>query len=252
VDYLNLTFEEGFKLNVDRLADQIRPNTRLVSLTNPHNPTGAVIGEAELREVIDLVEDKGCYLLLDETYRDMTFGTPPPLAASLSPRTISVSSLSKTYGLPGLRLGWLVCQDKGLMETFLAAKEQIHISNSVVDEEIAYRYLQDKDKHLCRLKAHIDLNLSLVKEWMASQRHLEWVEPAGGVVCFPRIKADVPIDVDRFYDVLNTTYSTYVGPGHWFEMDRRYMRVGYGWPAKDELELGLQNITRAVREAIRR
>jgi aspartate/methionine/tyrosine aminotransferase len=160
-----------------------------------------------------------------------------------------VSSLSKTYGLPGIRLGWLVCQDKELMETFLAAKEEIHICNSVVDEEIACRYLQVKGSHLQRIKAHIDRNFRLVQKWMENQHDLEWVEPAGGVVCLPRIKPGLPVDVDRFYDVLNMTYKTYVGPGHWFEMGRRYMRVGYGWPSKDELELGLRSITRAVHEA---
>lgn len=90
---------------------------------------------------------------------------------------------------------------------------------------------------------------SVVKDWKESQHDLEWVEPAGGVVCLPRIKPELALDVDRFYDILNTTHGTYVGPGHWFEMDRRYMRVGYGWPSKDELALGLRNITRAVQES---
>jgi aspartate/methionine/tyrosine aminotransferase len=72
-DYLDLTFEEEFKLNADRLADRIRPNTHLVRLTNPHNPTGSVMSEAELQKVIELVEDRQCHLLFDETYREMTF-----------------------------------------------------------------------------------------------------------------------------------------------------------------------------------
>ena len=84
-----------------------------------------------------------CYLLYDETYRDMVFGEKLPLAASLSKNVISISSISKAYGLPGIRLGWLLCQDQKLFNTFLAAKEQIFICNSVIDEEIAYLFLKE-------------------------------------------------------------------------------------------------------------
>lgn len=247
--YLRLTFDNQFKVNLERLGELMTPETRLVSLTCPHNPTGSMMTKADLERVIELVEANGCYLLFDETYREMTFGEVLPLAASLSPRAISISSLSKTYGLPGIRMGWLICRDKGLMETFLAAKEQIFISNSVVDEEIAYRYLLDKQTHLQRIQAHIRTNFEIIKAWIQKQQSIEWVEPGGGVVCFPRIKPDLDVDVDRFYEILNDTYKTFVGPGHWFESDRRHMRIGYGWPGKEELEQGLNNITLAVQEA---
>jgi aspartate/methionine/tyrosine aminotransferase len=97
-----------------------------------------------------LVERKGTYLLLDETYRDMSFGEKLPIAATLSDRVISISSMSKSYGLPGIRIGWLISKNKSLMETFLAAKEQICITNSVVDEEIAFQYLQKKEQFCSR------------------------------------------------------------------------------------------------------
>lgn len=135
------------------------------------------------------------------------------------------------------------------METCLAAKELIHISHSVVDEEIAFRYLKRKSTHLAKIKEEIDVKFGIMKSWMNHQDELEWCEPAGGVVCFPRIRQEIDVDIDRFYQVLNTTYKTFVGPGHWFESERRYMRIGYGWPTKDDLEQGLQNISRAIREA---
>jgi aspartate/methionine/tyrosine aminotransferase len=182
----------------------------------------------------------------------MSYSKTPPLAASLSPRAISVSSLSKTYGLPGLRMGWLICRDERLKETFLAAKEQIHIGHSVLDEEIAFRYLEKKDAHLKKIKEMIAVKFETMRNWIAQQEELEWREPAGGVVCFPRIKETIDLDIDGFYRILNEKYKTFVGPGHWFEHDRRYMRIGYGWPPGDELERGLANITRAVREATRK
>ena len=249
VDFLRLEFENQYRLDMDEVTDRITPQTRLVSVTCPHNPTGSMISESDLRRLVEIVEGKGCTLLVDETYRDMSYSGKLPLAASLSPRAISVSSLSKSYGLPGIRLGWLVCRNAKLMETFLAAKEQIFISNSVVDEEIGYRFLANKAEHLQKINAHIQTNFAILKAWMAEQEDMEWVEPSGGVVCFPRIKPGAEVDIDRFYQVLNTVYKTFVGPGHWFESDRRHMRVGYGWPKADELRGGLENITKAIMAA---
>jgi DNA-binding transcriptional MocR family regulator len=78
---------------------------------------------------------------------------------------------------------------------------------------------------------------------------IEWVPPAGGVVCFPRVRADEPFDAGEFYRRLLADYGTYVGPGHWFEADDRHMRIGYGWPTTDELRAGLAGISGALREA---
>jgi len=248
-DYFRLSFEEKFCPNLKKLEQMIQPNTRVVSLTYPHNPTGTTMSESELREVISLVESKGCYLLFDETYRDMTFGQPLPVAASLSPKAISVSSLSKSYGLPGIRIGWLITQDTALMETFLAAKEQIFICNSLVDETIADHFLAKRGQYFPKIQAQIQMNFETVKTWIECNCELEWVEPSGGCVCFPRIKPDVDVNLEKFYKILNETYKTFVGPGHWFEMDRRYMRIGYGWPNKQNLEEGVQCITKAIKEA---
>ncbi len=249
MDFYPLTFDNGFRIDVDDIASRITPATKLVSLTCPHNPTGSMITEADLLRLIAAVEAKGCHLLFDETYREMSFGKVLPPAAALSPSVISVSSLSKTYGLPGIRMGWLICRDKTLMQTFLAAKEQIFISNSVVDEEIAYQFLSRKAEHLQRIRQHIDTNFAITKAWMAEQTDFEWVEPQGGCVCFPRIKPDSGVDVEKFYKLLNTVYKTFTGPGHWFESDRAHMRVGFGWPSKDELARGLNNITQALNAA---
>lgn len=139
VSFLDLRFDDGFHIDPERLMALVTPRTKYVSITLPHNPTGVMMTEADLRQVIAAVERAGCRLLVDETYREMTFGEPLPVAATLSERVISVSSLSKTYGIPGIRTGWLVCRDRGLLTTFLAAKEQIGICGSVVDEEIAAR-----------------------------------------------------------------------------------------------------------------
>lgn len=250
ISYLNLEFEKNYELDITELENLITPATKLVSLTYPHNPTGALIDVSTLEKIIELIKRKNTLLLLDETYRDMSFAPQLPIAASLSDKVISISSMSKSYGLPGIRIGWLLCKNHRLMETFLAAKEQIIITNSVVDEEIAYQYLRIKEKLFAPVKATILRNFSILKKFMQQQDKLEWVVPLGGCVCFPRIKKNIPVDIPTFHDVLLNKYSTYVGRGHWFEEDGRYMRIGYSWDKTDKLEKGLSNILNAIDEAM--
>jgi aspartate/methionine/tyrosine aminotransferase len=254
IDYLDLHFEDGFKLNLNSFERQIKADTKLVSLTNPHNPTGTVMSETDLRAVLEIIEASNAYLLFDETYRDMNFNKIAPLAASLSTRAISVSSMSKSYGLPGIRMGWLICSDKMLQEKFLAAKEQIFIGNSVLDEEVAYQVFLKRETILEPTRAQIRSNFSILRTWMLEQQHLSWIEPSGGVVCFPKISSD--IDVKKFYNLLEAS-GTFVGPGHWFEQSDRvtvttpdqHFRLGYSWASTSDLELGLKNITLALETA---
>jgi len=250
ISYLDLTFEDEWRVDVDALVVLMTPRTRYVSITVPHNPTGQMMGEADLRRLLGIVEERGCRLLVDETYREMTFGGPLPVAATLSPQAISVSSLSKTYGIPGIRTGWLVCKDAELMQIFLGAKEQIGICGSVVDEEIAYQALRQRGAWLPEINGRIQEALAVTREWMDGEELTEWVEPKGGVVSFPRIKLDVPVDVDEFYRVLTEDFGTYVGPGHWFEQSRRHFRLGFGWPTLDELRGGLAGISGALRASL--
>jgi aspartate/methionine/tyrosine aminotransferase len=216
-----------------------------VSITVPHNPTGQVMPEADLKRIIALVEQAGCRLLVDETYREMTFAGPLPCAAALSTRAISVSSLSKTYGIPGIRAGWLLCRDPELMETFLAAKEQIGICGSVVDEAIGLAAYSQADAWLASVQVPLKAAFDSVARWIEGEPMLEWVKPSGGCVCFPRIVGE--IDMAVFYATLNDIHGCYVGPGHWFEQDDRYFRLGYGWPRPDELAGGLKAISASLR-----
>jgi len=250
ISYLDLDFDKNFRLDIDRLESLIMPRTKLVSLTCPHNPTGAMLSESELRAIIEMVERKGCLLLLDETYRELTKGHILPVAATLSDRVISVSSLSKSYGIPGVRMGWIVSLDRKLMELFLCAKEQIGICGSVVDEHLGWEALRQRESWLSEIKEYVGTAFVVLKDWIAGEDRMEWVEPSGGAVCFPRIHLDLQGDMDEFYKTLNEKYGTYVGPGHWFEQDRRFMRIGYAWPTLDELKGGLAGLSGALDETI--
>jgi aspartate/methionine/tyrosine aminotransferase len=194
-----------------------------------------------------LTRERGCLLLVDETYRDLSYDGPLPLAASLGDHVISVSSLSKAYGVPGIRVGWLINRDPALQELFLAAKEQISICGSVVDEWIGEQVLTRRDELLQPTLAEMRKRLGRVREWIANEELLEWVEPSGGVVCFPRMRDEPAGGTAAFYERLLGQHGCYVGPGHWFEMPDTYFRLGYGWSSGDELDSGLEAISKALR-----
>ncbi|OBQ81955.1 pyridoxal phosphate-dependent aminotransferase [Mesorhizobium sp. WSM3873] len=248
ISYVDLDFDEGFAVEVARVAAAVRPNTRLISVTCPHNPTGTMMTGADLDALVALAESRRCRLLVDETYRDLSYGERLPSAASLSPSAISVCSLSKAFGIPGIRIGWLVSKDHALQETFLAAKEQIGICGSVIDEAIARSMLERRDAFLASLLPEMAKRRDIVQAWIDGEPVVDWVRPQGGVVGFPRLNVDAGFDLDRFYARLLEEHGTYVGPGHWFEMPKRFFRVGFGWPKEAELRGGLQAISAALRD----
>lgn len=251
IKYIDIHFEDDFALDIGKIKSLITSRTKYISVTYPHNPTGACLREQEMKDLVQLADGYNIRLLVDETYRDMVYGEQLPLAAEYSHNVISISSLSKTYGLPGIRVGWIICRDAQLLETFLAAKEQIHICGSVLDEEVAFHYLQQKEKHFQRIQKDIRQKFDIIKDWMMGQDEFEWIEPKGGAVAFPRICRPEKVDIDKFYDILLKKYGTYTGPGHWFDMPRHYMRIGYGWPSKQQLHEGLQALSRSIAEAAR-
>lgn len=248
ITYIDLSFDKGFALDLDEIAAALRPATRYISVTCPHNPTGTVMSRADLDALIALAESHDCYLLVDETYRDLSYGRKLPAAASLSARAISVSSLSKAFGIPGIRIGWLVTRDADLYERFLAAKEQIGICGSVIDEAIARKALEDRDAFLADLLPRMTARRDLVQAWIDSEPLVDWIRPEGGVVGFPRMKVGRDFDLDRFYRNLLEKHGAYVGPGHWFDMPKTYFRLGFGWPTEDELKGGLAALSAALRD----
>ena len=248
ISFVDLAFADGFAIDIERIKAAIQPNTKLISVTCPHNPTGTMMSRANLDALAALAEASNCHLLVDETYRDLSYGRRLPSAASLSPKAISVSSLSKAFGIPGIRIGWLITRDAQLQETFLAAKEQIGICGSVIDEGIARGMLERRDAFLGTLLPEMAKRRDIVQTWIDREPLVDWVRPQGGVVGFPRLNVEPGFDLDRFYVNLLENHGTYVGPGHWFEMPKRFFRVGFGWPTEAQLRGGLDAISVALRQ----
>ncbi|KAI9929451.1 hypothetical protein MW887_000922 [Aspergillus wentii] len=122
--FVDLALESHFQIDSAAVESAAQPHTKMISITTPHSPIGAVISRATLDALVVLTKEKGILLLVDETYADMSYDERLPIAASLRDLVISVSYLSKSYGIPGIRLGWLINKNPSLQETFLAAKEQ--------------------------------------------------------------------------------------------------------------------------------
>lgn len=248
VELYELQFADGFSLDIDKMIAMLKPATKLVNITYPHNPTGTMITSEELQRLAAACDKNGTYLVVDETYGDLTVGERLPHVCNLTEYGVCLESLSKAIGVPGIRTGWIVTKNKQLLEMLVAAKEQICICGSVVDEECAYQVLQRNEELMAPIRRDIAEKFAIVCEVLDNQDVLEWVKPSGGVICFPHIKDEIELDINEFYDVLNNKYGVFVGPGHWFDMDDRYFRVGYAWPDKEQLRTGLLGLVSAVKE----
>lgn len=253
IDFFDLTIANGWKLDIEAFCSRITPDTTLVSITTPHNPTGTIISQASILQIVERMTAVAplCRLLVDETYREMVFDQGAannlPFAATLHNKIISVSSLSKTYGLPGLRMGWILSKDREFQDLLLCAKEQIILSGSVIDEEVSAQLLAKQSELLPAIRSEIQKRREIVINWLAANHDIiECVIPEGGVVCFPRIK--VAIDTAVFYERLYTETGTILGPGHWFEQSDAFFRLGFGWSTVEQLHTGLACIAKLVRE----
>jgi aspartate/methionine/tyrosine aminotransferase len=238
-----LKWNDEFRPDLDELRKLIKPNTKLITLTHPNNPTGSVITRDELKEAVEIAEEAGAFLMVDETYREMSFDTPPPLAATLSDQAISLTSMSKTWGLPGIRIGWVVAQ-RPIIEAIRAVREQVTICNSSLGEAISKKVLEDREEILPKLREAMLSNYSIVKNWMEDQKWLEWVEPKSGVVCAPRLRNGQ--STDKLCELLVTKYRTFTVPGSRMELEGHF-RLGFGGEA-EELIKGLDRLKTALNE----
>jgi hypothetical protein len=235
-------FEEGFRLDPDRVVAALTPRTRLVVLTNPHNPTGVLCGREELAALGALADLRGFFVLADEIYLDAVQGPMPPVAASLSPRIITTASLTKAYGLAGLRCGWALA-DTAVSEEIRRARDLVDGSGSVLAERAAVAAFDHLPALAARARAILAPNFARFGAFMAGQPALEWVAPAGGTVAFPRLRGLV--SADAFVERLLRDFETAVVPGRFFGAPA-HVRVALGIPA-DRLERGLDALGRALR-----
>lgn len=182
---------DHWSLDIDRVADAVRPNTRLVTINFPHNPTGAILSLDRYKALIELCRKHGIYILHDEIFNGLgrSGAEHLPFVTDLYERGLSLNVTSKSFGLPGLRLGWIACQDRDVLSRMERMKHYLSISNSGPSERLTLIALNNRRKLLSRNCAIVDENLPKWAAFFAAHETLfEWYEPDGSCMAFPRYK----------------------------------------------------------------
>lgn len=193
VSGIALDENDNWNLDLDELRRLIRPNTKLISINFPHNPTGKVLEKAVLDELIAVAAKHGIYLFSDEAYRllERDDSKRLPQIADIYERGLSLNVMSKAYGLPGLRIGWIATRDKDLLQRLERTKHYLSICNSAPSEYLACLALKCAGTILDRNRKLITQNLELLNGFFASRADLfDWTVPDGGCIGYPRYKGE--------------------------------------------------------------
>jgi aspartate/methionine/tyrosine aminotransferase len=221
--------ESGWNFDVDVLASKMRTNTRLVVVNFPHNPTGFMPTGNDFIAMVEIVRERGAYLLSDEMYRylEVDPGTRLTAACELYEGAFSLSGLSKSFGLPGLRVGWLVAQDRQGLEPISKLKDYTTICGSAPSELLAIIALQNKETILKQQITRVRKNLSVLDAFF--ERHQDkfgWNRPKGGSICFPRMLGVE--DTYAFSEQVVVETGIMLAPSRAFQYGDHHVRIGFG------------------------
>jgi aspartate/methionine/tyrosine aminotransferase len=186
-----LDIDRNWDLDVQKIRDAIRPNTKLLAINFPNNPTGKIIPHQTLNEIISLCRDHNIWLFSDEVYRliERDPALRLPQIVDVYEKGISLNVMSKAYGLPGLRIGWLACKDRDILVRFERYKHFLSICNSAPSEILAIIALKAREQILTKNRAIIRSNLAALNAFFAAYPRLfDWQEPDGGCVGFIRYR----------------------------------------------------------------
>ncbi len=228
--------ENGWAPDPAELRRLLRPNTRAVVLNTPHNPTGCLLTPEALREVAQITAERGIWLFADEVYRECEYDRAQrlPAAVDLGEHCVSLGAVSKTYGLAGLRIGWLACRNAALLAKIAALKDYTSICSSAPSEFLAEVALRRRQALIDRSLSIITPNLALLDAFFARQAgRMRWVRPGAGPVGFPQLLAprqggSAPEDIDRFCDRLVKQTGVLLLPGSVFDDPGNHFRLGFG------------------------
>ncbi len=238
--------DAGWGVDVDELERLITERTRMLVINFPHNPTGHQIGRAELDRIVEIARRHSLWLLSDEMYRLLEHDEADrlPAACDIYERGISLSGLSKAFGLPGLRIGWLATREPSLLERWLAVKDYTTICSSAPSEVLAIVALQAKDWLLERALRIVRDNLMASRLFFGEHGGaLAWAEPSAGSVAFPRYLGEGT--VEQLCEDARATKGLMIVPGSLFDFPGNHFRVGLG---RKSLPAGLALLGEVLRE----
>jgi aspartate/methionine/tyrosine aminotransferase len=235
-------FESDFAIPLDELGAAITPATRLVILTNLHNPSGALIPAETLRTIGELAQSVGAHVLVDEVYLEMLFAEPAATCFSLGENFIVTNSLTKAYGLSGLRCGWILARPD-LAQRMRRLYDLFGANAAHPAERMSVAAFDHLTQFRIRAQRLLEANRPLLDAFLDSRADLECFRPEAGTVVFPRLSKGEPA---AFFHLLREKYETSVVPGDFFEAPRHF-RIGIGGSTA-ELAEGLARLGAALDE----
>jgi aspartate/methionine/tyrosine aminotransferase len=239
-------FENGFRIVPEELAPLVSENTRVIVLTNLHNPSGVLIDEAEITQIGEIARDVGARVLVDEVYMETLFADSPQTAFHLGNEFVVTSSLTKAFGVSGLRCGWIFAEPELAKRMWLLndlfAATPVHAG-----ERLSVVAMQQLGEIGARAKELLDRNRRLLNEFLDTREDLEAIRPQFGTVIFPRVRRE---SSDELCQLLREKYETSIVPGRFFEMPAHF-RVGIAGDTA-VLEKGLERLGKALDEIGRR
>ncbi|MGF6158038.1 aspartate/methionine/tyrosine aminotransferase [Ensifer sp. KUDG1] len=242
---LRLTEATGFLPDLQELQRLAIPGTKLIAINNPNNPTGALMDRAYLERIVEIARACGAWILCDEVYRgtDQEGSGLTASIADLYEKGISTGSMSKTFSLAGLRLGWIVAPPE-LIRAVSVHRDYNTISVGMLDDHFAAIALENKDKILARSQAITRTNLAILSDWVDAEPLISWVKPQSGTTAL--LKYDLPMTSEAFCLQLLQRTGVMFTPGSAMDMEG-YLRIGY---ANNEgiLREGLTRVSAFLRE----
>lgn len=233
-----------WKVDLAALRKMIRPETRMILVNFPHNPTGALLAQEEWDAVVQIARDADCYLFSDEVYRFLEYNPNDRLDAAVEryDRGLSLGVMSKPFALAGLRIGWLALKDTDLLAQMASYKDYTTICNSAPAEILALIALRARETVLGRSLGLIRANLAHVEKAMANMAgSFDWIRPQAGSIAFPRWNGSLPIEV--FTDQLVQTEGVLLLPGTVYDYPGGHFRLGLG---RENTPDALERLTRFV------
>ena len=243
VQILHLSKENNYLPDLEKLRRLVTPKTKMICINNPNNPTGALMSEQMLREIVEIARSADAWILCDEVYRHLSQedGWCPSIV-DLYEKGISVSSMSKVFSLAGLRLGWIATHDMSVVKSCLSHRDYNLVSCGVFDEMLAAAALKHRDKLLKRSRKIVRENLQILDDWVGSEPYVSYVKPKAGTTAL--VYYDLDISSYEFCEEMYKKTGAFVTPGDCFEVPHS-MRIGYAYGKQDLID-GLKAISEYI------
>ncbi|HEL1894225.1 TPA: aminotransferase [Streptococcus suis] len=241
VDLWQIEEENGWLPDLEKLRQLIRPNTKMICINNANNPTGAVMDRTYLEELVEIASEVGAYILSDEVYRSFS-GLDVPSIIEVYDKGIAVNSLSKTYSLPGIRVGWVAANHQ-VTDILRDYRDYTMICAGVFDDMVAQLALASRKEILKRNRRILEENLAILDQWIEEEPRVSYIRPAVVSTSFVKIAVEMPME--EFCLQLLQEHGVLLVPGNRFNRDG-YVRLGFACE-QETLIKGLEKLSQFLR-----